>query len=56
MGDFFCGSGGFITEYIRFLNYKYKNIDWEKNIDNIYGSDTDGEIIKSARVDIMTLT
>jgi type I restriction-modification system DNA methylase subunit len=25
MGDFFCGSGGFITEYIRFLNHKYEN-------------------------------
>jgi len=56
MGDLFCGSGGFITEYIRFLNFKYKKIDWKTNISNIYGSDTDPEIIKSARVDVMTLT
>ena len=56
MGDFFCGSGGFITEYIRFLNNKYEKINWGKNIKNIYGSDTDREIIKSARIDIMLLT
>jgi hypothetical protein len=55
MGDFYCGSGGFITEYIRYLNY-HNNIDWTDNIDNIYGFDTDAEILKSARVDIMTLT
>jgi len=55
MGDFYCGSGGFITEYIRYLNH-HNNIDWTNNIDNIYGFDTDSEILKSARVDVMTLT
>jgi type I restriction-modification system DNA methylase subunit len=56
MGDLYCGSGGFITEYIRFMNIKYPDIKWDQNINNIYGFDTDPEIIKSARVDIMTLT
>jgi len=56
MGDFFCGSGGFVTEYIRYLNHKYNDISWSNNINRIYGFDTDAEIIKSARVDIMTLT
>lgn len=55
MGDFFCGSGGFITEYIRYLNANNK-IDWNKNLCALFGYDTDTEIIKSARVDIMTLT
>jgi len=57
MGDLFCGSGGFITEYIRFLEHKYpKQINWTKQTKNIYGADTDRDIIKSARVDIMLLT
>ena len=56
MGDFYCGSGGFITEYIRYINYHNQNIQWENNIDHIFGFDTDAEILKSARVDIMTLT
>jgi len=56
MGDFFSGSGGFITEYIRFMNIKYPDIRWDQNINNVFGFDTDPEIIKSARVDIMTLT
>ena len=57
MGDFFCGSGGFITEYIRFLDHKYpEKINWESQTKNIYGADTDRDIIKSARVDLMLLT
>ena len=56
MGDFFVGSGGFDTEYIRYMNYKFKNINWGENIKNIYGFDTDRDIIKSARVDILSLT
>lgn len=58
MGDLFCGSCGFITEYIKYLNYfdKSKKINWSQNISNIFGFDTDAEILKSGRVDIMTLT
>ncbi len=57
MGDFFCGSAGFITEYIRFLNHKNpKKIDWTKNITNLFGCDTDRDIIKSALVDVLLLT
>lgn len=57
MGDFFCGSGGFITEYIRYLEHKYfDKISWENQTNKIFGADTDRDIIKSARVDIMLLT
>ena len=57
MADFFCGSGGFISEYVNWMNMKYKTkpkpIDWTKQIDNLFGADTDTDICKSARVDIM---
>ena len=57
MCDSFCGSGGFIIEYIKYLNHKYLNtINWNKNIQNIYGLDTDRDIVKSALVDVMLLT
>jgi len=57
MGDFFCGSGGFITEYIRYLEHKYpEKINWTNQTKNIFGADTDRDIIKSARVDVMLLT
>ena len=56
MGDFFCGSGGFITEYIRYMMWKEPNLNWNDQIEYIYGVDTDADIIKSARVDCMTLT
>jgi type I restriction-modification system DNA methylase subunit len=57
MGDFFCGSGGFITEYIRFLNHKYKNkIDWSNNVKKLFGCDTDRDIIKSALVDVLLIS
>jgi len=57
VADFYCGSGGFLIEYIKFFKHKYGDkIDWTKNIQNIYGFDTDTDICKSARVDIMCLT
>jgi type I restriction-modification system DNA methylase subunit len=57
MIDAFCGSGGFLTEYIYYLNCKYDNtIDWTKNIQNIKGYDTDRQACKAARCDIMSLT
>ena len=34
-----AGTGGFLTEYINYLNKTYKNINWEHNKYNIYGND-----------------
>lgn len=34
-----AGTGGFITQAIRYLNKKNNHIDWEKNQHNIYGYD-----------------
>lgn len=56
MADYFCGSGGFLTEYVRFLNHKYDNIDWNKNLKKVIGFDTDREITKSAKVDLLSIT
>ena len=55
MGDTFSGSAGFILEYMRYID-KNNNNDWTKQIQNIFGCETDDVICKSARVDIMALT
>ena len=34
-----AGTGGFLTQSINYLNNNNKNIDWELNNNNIYGSD-----------------
>ena len=57
MGDFFCGSAGFITEYIRFLNHRNpEEIDWTNNITDLFGCETGRDIMNSALVDILLLT
>jgi type I restriction-modification system DNA methylase subunit len=56
MIDMFGGSGGFTTGYINFLNNKYKNIDWEKNIDKVFHFDMNEDVIKSAGLEFFCLT
>lgn len=56
MTDTFCGSCGFPVEYIRYLNKQNPKIDWDKQLKNIYACDTDQSIVKSSRIDIMSLT
>jgi type I restriction-modification system DNA methylase subunit len=36
-----CGSGGFLSMSIRYLNAKYPNINWNQNKINIHGFDID---------------
>lgn len=36
-----CGSGGFLSMSIKYLNNKYPNIDWNINKNNIFGFDID---------------
>ena len=38
------GTGGFLSMSIKYLNDKYKNIDWNKNKDNIIGFDIDENV------------
>jgi type I restriction enzyme S subunit len=56
MIDMFGGSGGFTTGYINYLNSKYDNIDWKKNINQIYHFDMNEDVIKSAGLEIFCLT
>jgi type I restriction-modification system DNA methylase subunit/restriction endonuclease S subunit len=39
-----CGSGGFLTMSVKYLNDKYKNIDWSTSKKNIYGFDIDENV------------
>ena len=36
-----CGTGGFLSMSIRYLNSKYENINWTSNKNNIHGFDID---------------
>lgn len=56
MIDMFGGSGGFTTGYINFLNNKYDNIKWKKNINKIYHYDMNDDVIKSAGLEFFCLT
>ena len=56
MIDMFGGSGGFTTGYINFLNNKYTNINWEKNINKIFHYDMNDDVIKSAGLEFFCLT
>ena len=58
MIDPFGGSGGFTTGYINFLKYKYVNneINWEKEINNIFHYDMNEDVIKSAGLEFFCLT
>ena len=47
------GTGGFLTMAIKYLNSKYKNIDWKKNKDNIIGFDIDENVRNMALINIL---
>jgi type I restriction-modification system DNA methylase subunit/restriction endonuclease S subunit len=55
MVDTFCGSGGFLIEYIKHMN-KCAKIHWESQINNICGYDIDDQIVKSTRIEAISLT
>jgi hypothetical protein len=55
MIDMFGGSGGFTTEYINFMNNKYK-INWNTEINKIYHYDMNEDVIKSAGLELFCLT
>ena len=46
------GTGGFLTMSIKYLNNKYKNIDWKKNKDNIIGFDIDDNVKNMALLNV----
>ena len=56
MIDPFGGSGGFTTEYINYINRVNPDIDWSKEINNIYHYDINEDVIKSAMLELFCLT
>jgi type I restriction-modification system DNA methylase subunit len=54
--DPFAGSGGFSTEYINYLNRINPDIDWSKEINNIYHYDINEDVIKSAGLELFCLS
>ena len=57
MIDMFGGSGGFTIGYMNYLNNNYRNeIDWEKNLNNIYHYDINEDVLKSARLELFCLS
>lgn len=44
------GTGGFITMAIKYLNKKYKKINWNSNKENIYGFDIDENVTNMAKL------
>ena len=56
MIDMFGGSGGFTTGYINYINQKYPNFNWENEINNIYHFDMNEDVVKSAGLEIFSLT
>ena len=56
MIDMFGGSGGFTTGYINYLNENNKSIDWGTEVNKIYHSDINQDVLKSAALEIFCLT
>ena len=56
MIDMFGGSGGFTLGYANYLNTKYDNIDWSKNIDNIYHIDMEMTVVKMTALELFAIT
>lgn len=56
MIDPFGGSGGFTLGYINYMNEKYDNINWEKNINQIYHYDMEGTVVKMAGLETFAMT
>jgi type I restriction-modification system DNA methylase subunit/restriction endonuclease S subunit len=56
MIDMFGGSGGFTTGYINYLNENNESIDWVTEVNKIYHSDINQDVLKSAALEIFCLT
>ena len=50
------GTGGFLSMSIKYLNEKYKNINWSENKNNIIGFDIDENVRNLAIINIMLET
>tara|TARA_Y100001958_G_scaffold133922_1_gene104265 strand:- start:47 stop:2533 length:2487 start_codon:yes stop_codon:yes gene_type:complete len=48
-----CGTGGFLTMAVKYLNKKYQNIDWEQNKDKIIGFDLDINVVNITKINLL---
>lgn len=48
-----CGTGGFLTMTVKYLNEKYPNIDWEKNSDKLIGFDLDVNVVNITKINLL---
>lgn len=56
MIDPFGGSGGFTVSYIMALQEQNPDLDWSKEINNIYHYDMNEDVVKSAALEMFCLT
>jgi len=56
MIDPFGGSGGFTIAYVNYLNQKYDDIDWTKNIKKVHHYDMSEDVVKSAALEFFCIT
>jgi type I restriction enzyme, S subunit len=48
-----CGTGGFLTMTVKYINEKYPDIDWEKNKDRLIGFDLDENVVNITKINLL---
>ena len=56
MIDPYGGSGGFTLGYANYLRSNYDNINWRKNVDNIYHFDMEETVVKMTGLEMFAIT
>ena len=56
MIDPFGGSGGFTLSYANYLRNKFSNIDWQKNVNNIYHFDMEETVVNMTGLEMFAVT
>ena len=54
--DPFAGSGGFTLGVANYFNEHFKNIDWKKNVNNIFHFDMDEDVINMSGLEMFAIT
>jgi len=56
MIDPYGGSGGFTLGYANYIRSNYDNINWRKNVDNIYHFDMEETVVKMTGLEMFAIT
>lgn len=54
--DFFCGTGGFVSVFVKGVKKYLPDVNWEKDKNSIYASDQDLSSISSTLLNLLILT